>query len=328
MTSPHQPRPSLTKNSAVIDSTHCEDSAKNSRHAVLAELKNVTKTYGTTSVVDDVSLQVLDGRTTMLVGPNGSGKTTSMEMLVGLRRPSSGTAVILGENVVPAGKHRVVTGVQLQQSGLPGRIKVKEVLGSAASLFEEPDDIWELAGSLGLQAHWNKAVDKLSGGLKRRVDIAAACVGRPRFLLLDEPTSGIDPEGRAELWEFLRSRARAGCGILASTHDLEEAEAFADQLYVMSRGHILLQGTPPEVLASAGGEWRLRVNDASPAQTQIIEKSGFEFGRIGITSLVIGPTEGLERLRRELVDADSGTEIRSGRIRLEDVFAVTSWREK
>ncbi|WP_084637149.1 ABC transporter ATP-binding protein [Neomicrococcus aestuarii] len=308
------------------DSSFLHDGAKTPSTA-LAQLSNVVKTYGSATVVNGVSLDVLDGRTTMLVGPNGSGKTTSMEILVGLRRPTSGKARILGEEVVPSGKHRIVTGVQLQQSGLPGRIKVKEVLGSVASLFEEPDDIWELAGSLGLQAHWNKAVDKLSGGLKRRVDIAAACVGRPRFLLLDEPTSGVDPEGRAELWEFLRTRARAGCGILASTHDLEEAEAFADQLYVMGKGRILLHGTPHEVLSSAGGDWRLRINDASPAQIRVIEESGFEHGRIGITSLVIGTSDGLERLRQELVQVDSGPEIRSGRIRLEDVFAVTSWRE-
>lgn len=294
----------------------------------VAELSNAVKLYGDRRVVDDVSFHVASGRTTMLVGPNGCGKTTSMEMLAGLRRLTEGSARICGVPVVPGGSHRMLMGVQLQQSGLPGRLRVGEALLAAASLYRKPKDIHALADSLGLAGHWSASVEKLSGGLRRRLDIAAACVGDPRFLMLDEPTSGVDPEGRAELWEFLRQIARQGTGILASTHDLEEAEAFADYLLVMGRGRIVLAGRPGEVLAGAGGDWRLRINDAPPDALDCIATSGCTHGRIGITTLVIGSRDELERLRAR-IEASVGdrVEVRSGRIRLEDVFAVTMWRE-
>lgn len=294
--------------------------------APVASLGEVRKEYGGRPVVDGVTLAVMPGQTTMLVGPNGCGKTTSMEILVGLRRPTAGRVEVLGEPVRPDGPHRLHTGVQLQQSGLPSRLRVNEALQATASLYRHPEDIRGLADALGLANHWKAPVDKLSGGLRRRLDIATACVGSPRFLLLDEPTSGIDPEGRADLWEFLRLRARAGTGILASTHDLEEAEAFADRLYVMSSGQIALEGTPAHVIGNAGGDWRLRMNDATPPMIDLIERSGAVHGTVGITTLVVGPMADLEELRTRLQTVEPGVEVRSGRTRLEDVFAVTMWK--
>ncbi|QTH38103.1 ABC transporter ATP-binding protein [Yimella sp. cx-51] len=297
------------------------------RGTPVAQLIDAVKKYDGTPVVNGVSLEIPAGQTTMLVGPNGSGKTTSMEMLIGLREMSDGRAEIMGQAVQPGGPHRLVTGVQLQQSGLPSRLRVNEALAAVASLYREPEDIRQLADSLGLSKHWRTSVDKLSGGLRRRLDIAIACVGSPHFLLLDEPTSGIDPEGRAELWEFLRVRARSGCAILASTHDLEEAEAFADRLYVMASGRIALHGQPEEVLAAAGGQFRLRINDASSQLTQAIQASGLVHGKVGITTLAVGGADEIDALRDRLQQLEPGLEVRFGRIRLEDVFAVTMWRD-
>lgn len=297
--------------------------------APVASMHNAVKKYGPNTVVNNVSIDVPAGKTTMLVGPNGSGKTTSMEMMVGLRRFTSGSAQICGIKVKPNGPHRLYTGVQLQHSGLPSRIRVNEVLHAVGVLYGDPADPRELVRILGLEHHWKSSVDKLSGGQRRRLDIAAACMGRPKFLLLDEPTSGVDAEGRAELWQFLRKLARRGTGVLASTHDLAEAEAFADRLFVMSEGEIVLQGTPEEVLNSVGGDWRLRINDAPPAVRELVKSRGMSFTPVGMTDIVVGPRETVEALRADIeahlnAKGITDVELLSSRIRLEDVFAIST----
>lgn len=306
-----------------------ENSTAEPQPPAVASLHNAVKKYGSKTVVDNVSIDVPAGKTTMLVGPNGSGKTTSMEMMVGLRRFTSGSAQICGIDVEPNGAHRLYTGVQLQHSGLPSRIRVNEVLQAVGVLYSDPADPRELVEILGLEHHWKTSVDKLSGGQRRRLDIAAACMGRPKFLLLDEPTSGVDAEGRAELWQFLRRLARQGTGVLASTHDLAEAEAFADRLFVMSKGKIVLEGTPAEVLNSVGGDWRLRIHDAPPQIRELIVSRGLAVTPVGMTDIVVGRRETLEALRAEIETAlhDGGSghvEILSSRIRLEDVFAIST----
>ena len=297
--------------------------------APVAVAEGLGRDYGTRRAVDEVSFTVSGGRTTMLVGPNGSGKTTTMEMLAGLREPTRGRAVICGVPVRPGGAHRLLMGVQLQESGLPSRLRVQEALSAVASLFAEAADTRALADRLGLADHWRTPVDKLSGGLRRRLDIAAACVGRPRFLMLDEPTSGVDPEGRAELWAFLRDLAATGVGVLASTHDLGEAEAFADQLLVMGSGRIVLKGAPAAVVAGSGGAWRLRVHGLPDRGLQVVRRSGLRWSAGAGTVVALGDREAVEALRDRLADdaCDHGgdpPETLTGRARLEDVFAVTT----
>jgi len=294
---------------------------------LVASMRNAVKRYGPRTVVNDVSIDVFAGETTILVGPNGSGKTTTMEMMVGLRRFTSGSAEICGIRVKPNGAHRLYTGVQLQHAGFPSHIRVNEVLKAVAALYSHPADIHYLAEVLGLAEHWNTYVDNLSGGQRRRLDIAVACIGRPKFLVLDEPTSGIDPEGRAEVWRFLRQLARQGTAVLASTHDLGEAEAFADQVILMANGKVILRGTPQDLLSSMGGDWRLRIHDAPDFVYDMMLKEGLKVARVGATALVLGNRETLESLRTRL-ESDlqgkgiSNVEILSGRIRLEDVFFI------
>ena len=128
----------------------------------------------------------------------------------------------------------MVIGVQLQEAGLPQRLKVKEAISAAACLYDDPEPVAEIVAQLGLDAYVDSPVGSLSGGWARRLDVVLACIGRPRALVLDEPTSGIDPVARAELWEFLRLRRAEGAAVLASTHDLSEAEAYADRLLTRS----------------------------------------------------------------------------------------------
>jgi ABC-2 type transport system ATP-binding protein len=297
-----------------------------------ASIRDAVRVYGARTAVDGVTVEVHSGEITMLVGPNGCGKTTTMEMLVGLRRFTSGEAAVCGIPVRPGGGHRRYVGVQLQHSGLPSRIRVHEVLAAAGSLHAEPADARGLADTLGLAGHWNVSVDKLSGGLRRRLDIAAACMGRPPLLVLDEPTSGIDAEGRAEVWKFLRDRARAGTAVLASTHDLAEAEAFADRLLVMDSGRIRLSGAPDEVIASVGGQWRMRITDLSPRGRSVVAASGLTSCTAGAITIVVGSKEDVDalhaRLQAQLLEhGEQAPEVLTGRIRLEDVFLLTAQRK-
>ena len=171
----------------------------------IASMIDAKKTYDSNNVVDGVSFELLAGRATVLVGPNGSGKTTTMEMLVGLRSMSEGSATIANIPVVPGGEHRFYTGVQLQSSGLPSKIKTKEVIRAVECLYADPSDWRPMAADLGVDSYLDAFVDNLSGGERRRLDILCAAIGRPALLVLDEPTSGVDPEGRAIVWAFVRS---------------------------------------------------------------------------------------------------------------------------
>lgn len=288
--------------------------------SVISVCRNLKKFYGEKKAVGDVSFDVHAGEIVILVGPNGSGKTTTMEMLVGLRKPTAGTASIEGIRVRPGGPHRFAVGVQLQQSGLPSRLRVNEALRSAAALYTSPRDSEELLGAVGLEDKRSAYVDKLSGGQQRRLDVALACIGRSPLLVLDEPTSGLDPEGRAELWMLLRSLAREGHGILASTHDLAEAEAFADRVIVLREGELVLSGKIADVLASAGGEWRLRITDPDREAMTILGESGLRTVNSGSQAITLGSRVDIEDLRDRLGAATSSKDILSGPVRLEDLF--------
>ena len=290
--------------------------------AAVARAHSLTKTYGGTAVVAGMSFHVDPREIVVIVGPNGSGKTTSMEMLLGLRRATSGTAEIAGHVVRPGGSHRRLVGAQLQQSGLPHRIRAGEALQAMASLYNDPEDARDLLAQVGLADAWRTKVDQLSGGQQRRLDVALACIGRPRLLVLDEPTSGLDPEARSELWNLLRSIAQRGCGILTSTHDLGEAEVFADRLLVVRAGRTVLDGTVPEILADAGGEWRIRVPNAPESARQAMRRAGLPTAESGATVVCVGDRREVESLRDTVTLAASSiaSEILVGPIRLEDLF--------
>ena len=171
------------------------------RKVPVMEWRHVAKRYPKASgrALSDVSFVVHPGEIVVLVGPNGSGKTTAMEMVSALRLPTSGEVLVNGEAVRPSTPQRALVGVQLQETGLPQRLKVREAIRAVAGLYADPGPVDEIVAQLGLDTHMTEAFGSLSGGWARRLDVVLACIGRPSALVLDEPTSGIDPVARAEL---------------------------------------------------------------------------------------------------------------------------------
>ena len=250
--------------------------------------------------LNDVSFSVRPGEIVVLVGPNGSGKTTAMEMVSGLRLPTSGEVRVNGGPVRASASQRALVGVQLQETSLPQRLKVREAIRGVASLYADPGPVDEIVAQLGLDTHMTEAIGSLSGGWARRLDVVLACIGRPRALVLDEPTSGIDPVARAELWEFLRRRRSEGVAVLASTHDLSEAEAYADRLLVLDRGRLVLQGADGDCGSSGSPPpW-------TPGRG-LAASSWSDPARCACSSPTRSPSCGWARRSRRLVSAASCT---------------------
>lgn len=289
-----------------------------------ASISHLQKAYGDRLVVDDVSFDLNPGEVTVLVGPNGSGKTTTMEMIAGLRRPTNGSTTIAGIPVTPGGLHRALIGMQLQTAGVPGHLKAKELLAATTSLYAQPLDWRPMAETLHLTEHLNTYAEKLSGGQRRKLDVINACIGSPKLLLLDEPTSGVDPEGRAELWKFIRESSHEGTTILASTHDMAEAETYADNLLLMVAGKIHAEGPFDQVLAQFGGEWRLRIEGLPAELKNTIEGRGHQFLTIGDVTVVFGNAEEMKALSRDIQDSIPAharhVHVSVGPVRLEDIF--------
>lgn len=301
----------------------------------VAEWTAVSKQYrpGDTFALRDVSFSVSPGEIVVIVGPNGSGKTTLMEMVSGLRFPTSGTVTVNGEQVRAGGRHRLILGVQLQEAGLPMRIKVKEAIAAVACLYTDPGPVDELVRALGLHAYLDALVETLSGGWQRRLDVVLATIGNPRLLVLDEPTSGLDPVARAELWEFLRGRRADGVGVLTSTHDLAEAEAFADRLIVVSEGELVLEGPVEQVLARAGGNWRLRLVGADAGVDAFAARHGLTSLPTGDARTILGSREEILALAAQIEQAHADgdaryTDLLRGPVRLEDVFAFATRKDQ
>ncbi|WP_119730688.1 ABC transporter ATP-binding protein [Thermomonospora amylolytica] len=220
------------------------------------ELEALVKRYGSVTAVDGVDLRAERGAITALLGPNGAGKTTTIEICEGYRRPDSGTVRVLGlDPVRDARALRPRIGVMLQSGGVPGTARAGEWLRLVASFHARPLDPAALLDRLGLTAHARTPFRRLSGGQQQRLSLAAAVVGRPELVFLDEPTAGLDPQARHATWELVEGLRDAGASVILTTHHMDEAERLADQVVIVDDGRVVARGTPAEL---TGAERQLR----------------------------------------------------------------------
>jgi ABC-2 type transport system ATP-binding protein len=204
--------------------------------------------FGEIRALDDVTLNVNYGEVVALLGPNGAGKTTLVETLLGFRSPSAGTVRLHGLD--PKRDHReavIRTGALLQRGGVWAPMSPRDVLRLTASYYDAPRDVEELLSLLDLNACAKTPWRRLSGGEQQRTLLALSLLGRPRALLLDEPTTAVDPEGRQVIRGIVLAERSRGCAVLLTTHELSEAERLADRLVILHEGHVLAQGTLDEL---------------------------------------------------------------------------------
>ncbi|HEU4330775.1 MAG TPA: ABC transporter ATP-binding protein [Lapillicoccus sp.] len=192
---------------------------------------------------------------TVVLGPNGAGKTTAVECAVGLQRADAGAVSVLGTDPWRATpEHRARVGVMLQSGGLPTGTTPLRLLRHLAGLYADSAPVDELAVRLGVDRFARTTVRRLSGGQRQRLALAAALVGRPEVVFLDEPTAGLDPHGRLDVYELLEGVRNAGTTVVVTTHSFEEAERLADHLVIVSDGRTVAEGTPAEVVGPASLE--------------------------------------------------------------------------
>jgi len=228
---------------------------------VAIEVHGLRKVYGGTAAVDGVDLTVARGEIFALLGPNGAGKTTTVEILEGYRKRDGGDVNVLGVDPATAdAQWRARVGIVLQGTGEFDELTVGEVVGHFAGFYPSPDDPAAVIARVGLTGKARARTHTLSGGQKRRLDVALGIIGRPELLFLDEPTTGFDPEARREFWELIRDLAGSGTTIVLTTHYLEEAEALAGRVGVITGGRLIAVDTPRDLgnrdSAPATVSWR------------------------------------------------------------------------
>jgi ABC-2 type transport system ATP-binding protein len=284
-----------------------------SRDAAVS-VRDLRKTYADVTALDGVSFDIGRGETFALLGPNGAGKSTTIEILEGYRNRSSGMASVLGIDPHRGGvdwKARI--GIVLQTSAEAGNVSVREQLSHFAGFYPNPRDVDEVIAAAGLTEKAKTRIKNLSGGQRRRVDVALGIIGRPELLFLDEPTTGFDPEARRDFWELIRDLKREGTTILLTTHYLDEAAQLSDRVAVIAAGCLVDMGAVDEIGGAgaripivrwrdAGGIHEERTHEPAAVVARLYAQRGGELHDLE----VIRPS--LEDIYLELV-RDAATEV-------------------
>jgi ABC-2 type transport system ATP-binding protein len=241
------------------------------RMPAVIDVQNLHKTYGDTVAVDDVSFTVHEGEIFGILGPNGAGKTTTVECVEGLRAPDSGQISVLGLD--PRRDRAELTqrlGVQLQDSQLPDQLRVAEALRLNSAFYRHPADWHALMDTLGLTSKSKTPFGKLSGGQKQRLSIALALLGSPRVAVLDELTTGLDPQARRDTWELIEGVRDRGVTIVLVTHFMEEAERLCDRVALIDAGHVVAIDTPAGLAGRVEGGQRIQFRPSIPFDDELL----------------------------------------------------------
>jgi ABC-2 type transport system ATP-binding protein len=297
-------------------------------------LLDLRKSYGDVTAVNGLNLEVKRGECFGLLGPNGAGKTTTIEICEGLTSPDSGTVQMLGLTWRDhAAELRQRIGVQLQQTQFPDKLTVEETLRLFRSFFHRGLTVEHSIQMAQLEEKQKARVGGLSGGQKQRLAMACALVGDPELLFLDEPTTGLDPQSRRNLWDLVDRLRMAGRTIVLTTHYMDEAERLCDRVAVMDQGRAIALGTPGELIASVGGEQIVEFAIAASAPFKpatLMEISGVQSHRLdgGLHQLSVSELHTAVPRIFECLAAEGLelSEFRTHSATLEDVFVALTGR--
>ncbi len=293
-------------------------------------VEHLRKTYPGTVAVDDVSFTVEEGEIFGILGPNGAGKTTTVECAIGLRTPDSGTIRVLAfDPQVDRAQVHAIVGAQLQTSALQPKLRVAEILDLYRSFYRDPADVGELLDALGLREKRDAFYKSLSGGQKQRLSLALALVGQPKIAILDEMTTGLDPQARRDTWELIEGVRDRGVTVVLVTHYMDEAERLCDRVALVDEGRIVALDTPAVLAEQVGGGKRARFVPSQPFDdrllTELPEVTSLE--RQGHRVLVNGTGDLVNTVILTLATAGvtaSDLEVVSGT--LEDAFVKLTGR--
>jgi ABC-2 type transport system ATP-binding protein len=298
--------------------------------AAVIKVNGLRKVYGGTVAVDDVSIEIEDGEIYGILGPNGAGKTTTVECIEGLRSPDAGEISVLGMHPLrDRAELAQRVGVQLQDSHLPDRLRVGEALELYSSFYRDPADWRALMDTLGLAGKAKTRYGKLSGGQKQRLSIALALVGNPRVTVLDELTTGLDPQARRDTWALIESVRDRGVTIVLVTHFMEEAERLCDRIALIDVGRVVAVDTPAALADRVGAGQRIQFRPSAPLDdallTALPEVSSVDRrnGVVVVTGDRNALTAVMSLLARHGIVADH---LRVERAGLEDAFVALTGR--
>ncbi len=281
------------------------------------ELSGLTKSFGSVHAVRGIDLTVRPGEIVAFLGPNGAGKTTTIDMVLGLSRPDGGTARVYGMEPGAAVRHGLVSAV-MQTGGLLKDLTVSETLRLTASLFSDTKPVAEVMARAGISDLADRRVVKCSGGQQQRLRFAMALLPDPELLVLDEPTTGMDVTGRRDFWGAIREDAAQGRTVVFATHYLEEADAYADRIVLVSHGQVVADGTAAEVKALVSGRTvRATLPGADVVALQALP--GVETVEVRGDSVIVASTDS-DAVARHLLTATAARDLEVTSRGLEDAF--------
>ncbi|MBT0160333.1 ATP-binding cassette domain-containing protein [Candidatus Bathyarchaeota archaeon A05DMB-2] len=291
----------------------------------VVEVDTLVKQYGQLRAVDGISFKVHEEEVFAFLGPNGAGKTTTVEILECIRPLTSGTARIFGYEVtrnsdVVEIKRRI--GALPQEFSALDKLTVKENIELIGDMYEKHLDVMEIIKLLDLEDKTNEKFENLSGGLKQRVGVAAALVSDPQLIFLDEPTTGLDPKARRDVWAVITNLKKLGKTVFLTTHYMEEAQMLADRVAIINKGKIAAIGSPQELIAQYGGLKILKIRGGDEALAGLLQK---KYDKVSLNSngdilVKIDDAEEFWRVMATLTDMKVGRDIEIQTPTIEDVF--------